>query len=147
MDSTVTLLVTRGPLSGREFVFAEPATCSIGRSRECTIPLPQELEHLDISRRHCLVEIAPPELRVRDLGSLNGTYVNGQKIGQRDRPPEAWNQQTNELPVVSMSDGDEIRLGEHTVFRVCINNSKQENTGRQARRSSGELQFAAPVSS
>ncbi|MEA5620595.1 FHA domain-containing protein, partial [Cronbergia sp. UHCC 0137] len=34
----------------------------------------------------------PPNIRIRDLGSLNGTYVNGQKIGQRQRdqtPEEA----------------------------------------------------------
>ncbi|MGH7226813.1 MAG: FHA domain-containing protein, partial [Gemmataceae bacterium] len=83
MESSVTLIVTRGPLAGRKFVFDEAATCLIGRSRDCTIALPLEAEHLDISRHHCLVEIAPPSVRVRDLGSLNGTYVNGKKIGQR----------------------------------------------------------------
>jgi hypothetical protein len=62
MDSTVTLRVTRGPLAGQQFVFAEPATCLIGRSRDCTICLPEELGHLDVSHHHCLFEIAPPAL-------------------------------------------------------------------------------------
>jgi serine/threonine-protein kinase len=82
MDPNVTLLFTRGPLTGRTFVFTEPTTCSIGRSRDCTICLPQVAEHLDVSRHHCVLEIVPPTLRVRDLGSLNGTFVNGKKIGQ-----------------------------------------------------------------
>lgn len=146
MDSTITLIVTRGPLAGRKFVFAEPAACYIGRSRGCTIPLPQEVEHLDISRRHCLVEIAPPDLRVRDLGSLNGTYVNGKKIGQRGRPHAAWDEDTGEQPVVALVDGDEIRLGEHTAFRVCIQSGEQEKTAQKSRRSSGEL-YLEPVHS
>jgi pSer/pThr/pTyr-binding forkhead associated (FHA) protein len=38
-----------------------------------------------ISRYHCLLDINSPDIRVRDLGSLNGTIVNGKKIGQRQR--------------------------------------------------------------
>src|SRR5690348_14203395 len=83
MESIITLLVTRGPLSGKQFAFDGPVSCVIGRSRECTISLPPEPEHLDISRRHCLLDIVPPSIRLRDLGSLNGTYLNGKKIGQR----------------------------------------------------------------
>ena len=141
MDSNVTLIVTRGPLAGRKFVFAEPTQCSIGRSRDCTINLPQEAEHLDISRRHCLLEIDPPALRVQDLGSLNGTFVNGKKIGQRGRSDATWNDETGEHPVVALIDGDEIRLGEHTAFRVCIYSGEREKPVRKARRSSGELQL------
>jgi pSer/pThr/pTyr-binding forkhead associated (FHA) protein len=147
MDSTVTLIVTRGPLAGRKFVFSEPADCSIGRSRDCTINLPQEAEHLDISRRHCQLEIDPPTLRIRDLGSLNGTFINGKKIGQRGRPQTAWEEKTSEQPVVALTDGDEIRLGEHTAFRVCIYRNDSDSVLRKPRRSSGELRFSEPVHS
>jgi pSer/pThr/pTyr-binding forkhead associated (FHA) protein len=147
MDSTFILITTRGPLSGRKFVFAEPSTCCIGRSHDCTITLPSEEEHLDVSRQHCLLEIAPPALRIRDLGSLNGTYVNGKKIGQRHTPTASGDTENGDQPAVALIDGDEIRLGEHTAFRVCIYTDAWENVARKPRRSSGELRFEVPVHS
>jgi pSer/pThr/pTyr-binding forkhead associated (FHA) protein len=147
MDNNVTLLFTRGPLTGRTFVFSEPTPCLIGRSRDCTIALPQEAEHLDVSRHHCLLEIAPPALRVRDLGSLNGTYVNGKKIGQRVTSQANRDLDASHPPPVVLFDGDEIRLGEHTAFRVCICTEEPGNTERKHRQSSGEIDFEEPVHS
>jgi pSer/pThr/pTyr-binding forkhead associated (FHA) protein len=141
MNSTVTLIVTRGPLAGHKFTFAEAATCMIGRSRDCTIALPLELEHLDVSRHHCTLDIAPPNLCVRDLGSLNGTFVNGRKIGQRGMRQQGCGDDTIPYPAVALSEGDEIQLGEHTAFRVCIFCPEREDSARTHRRSSGELRF------
>jgi len=147
MESTLTLLVTRGPLAGRKFAFSTPTTCLIGRSRDCTIALPMEVEHMDVSRRHCLVDISPSAVRIRDLGSLNGTFINGKKIGQRT----AWENRSEDgtdVPTTELVDGDEIRLGEHTAFRVCIfSPDQQEDTTKKRRRSSGELRFEVPVPS
>lgn len=147
MGSTVTLIFTRGPCAGQAFVFTEAATCSIGRSRDCTISLPQEAEHLDVSRHHCLLEIAPPTLRVRDSSSLNGTYVNGKKIGQRITSQVNRNMDASDPPPVVLADGDEIRLGEHTAFRVSIFTAGSENSAGQGRHSSGELRMEEPVPS
>lgn len=147
MDSNVTLLFTRGPLTGRTFVFSEPISCCIGRSRDCTITLPQEAEHLDVSRHHCVLEIVPPTLRVRDLGSLNGTFVNGKKIGQRVTSQVNGDMDASHPPPVVLSDGDEIRLGEHTAFRVCIFGDECEQVERTSRRSSGEFRFPETVHS
>jgi pSer/pThr/pTyr-binding forkhead associated (FHA) protein len=33
-----------------------------------------------ISRHHCHLDIDPPSIQVRDLGSINGTYVNGTEV-------------------------------------------------------------------
>ncbi len=41
------------------------------------------LDHPNVSRRHAALEVAGPEVRIRDLGSTNGTFVNGVRI---DRP-------------------------------------------------------------
>src|SRR5690349_9563973 len=108
MIPTVTLVVTRGPLAGQKFIFEEPTDCTIGRSRDCTIALPLEAEHLDVSRHHCLIQISPPEACARDLGSLNGTYVNGRKIGQRSGRQTATNVDEAEAPAVPVTEGDEI---------------------------------------
>lgn len=147
MGPNVTLLCTRGPLAGRTFVFTEATTCSIGRSRDCTIALPQEVEHLDVSRHHCALEIAPPLLRVRDLGSLNGTYVNGKKIGQRVASQVNRDLDASNPPPVVLIDGDEIRLGEHTAFRVCVFTDDHDSSLHMDRRSSGELHSPEPVHS
>ncbi len=48
----------------------------IGRSRHCGLQLPNPL----VSREHALLVATPQECRIRDLGSQNGTYVNGVRI-------------------------------------------------------------------
>jgi hypothetical protein len=54
-------------------------------------------------------------MRIRDFGSLNGTFVNGQKIGQRKK----HEQPGGSFPEHDLKDGDEIRLGKITL-RVGI---------------------------
>ena len=49
---------------------------TIGRSREAKVKLPHPL----VSRKHCEVFERDGQLFVRDLGSLNGTYVDSHKI-------------------------------------------------------------------
>jgi pSer/pThr/pTyr-binding forkhead associated (FHA) protein len=120
MSAKITLTVTRGARAGQHFVFTESAACVIGRARDCSIQLPQEPEHWDVSRRHCLLEISPPSIRVRDLNSLNGTYVNGDKIGQRGSDHFPLPSDSSGPPAVKLGEGDEIQLGQHTAFRVSI---------------------------
>jgi pSer/pThr/pTyr-binding forkhead associated (FHA) protein len=146
MVPNVTLLVSRGPLAGRKFVFRETTNCIIGRSKDCTITLPPEAEHLDISRHHCLIQIAPPAASVRDLGSLNGTCVNGKKIGQRAGHGAPTRDSDAGSPAVSIVNGDEIQLGAHTAFRVCVSSpADAADSTRTLRLSSGELRFPTPV--
>jgi len=75
----VTLRVLAGPYTGREFVFDQHDTFLIGRSESAHLYLPEDRF---FSRHHCLLEIAPPRCFLRDLGSTNGTYVNGQKVSE-----------------------------------------------------------------
>src|SRR5262249_61766548 len=72
-----------------------------------------------VSGHLCAAAWAPPRVRVRDLGSRNGTYVNGYLIGQRPRHQSADSVRGTVLPEFPLHDGDEIRLG-GTVFRVSI---------------------------
>ena len=73
----VTLRVLSGPYSGREFVFDQHDTFLIGRADSAHLYLPEDRF---FSRHHCLLEIAPPRCFLRDLGSTNGTIVNGRKV-------------------------------------------------------------------
>ncbi|MDT9687359.1 protein kinase [Streptomyces sp. P9(2023)] len=117
--ATVTLTLVEGRLDPDRYVFDERTTCVIGRSKDCSPRLPSDEHHDTVSRHHCLLDINPPDIRVRDFGSLNGTYVNGKKIGQRESHQTPQEGAAMAFPEHDLADGDEIRLGE-TVFRVDI---------------------------
>jgi eukaryotic-like serine/threonine-protein kinase len=119
MTATVTLRLFKGELDRTEYVFDERTTCILGRANDCVPRLPSDEYHGTVSRHHCLLDINPPDVRVRDLGSLNGTFVNGEKIGQRDARQTPEEGAAVSFPERDLTDGDEIRLGE-TVFRVAV---------------------------
>jgi serine/threonine-protein kinase len=73
----VNLKVLAGPYKGRVFSFSQPDTFLIGRTNESHLCLPDDRF---FSRHHCLLEISPPRCFLRDLGSTNGTFVNGQRV-------------------------------------------------------------------
>ncbi|MFF4834865.1 protein kinase [Streptomyces sp. NPDC001315] len=80
----------------QDYVFAEPTTCEVGRSDACAIRIPDR--HRSVSRRHCRLDVDPPRLLVRDLGSSYGTHVNDDRLGRLTERP--------------LADGDEIRIGD-----------------------------------
>src|ERR1700756_5210921 len=83
---TVTLSVVEDPGSGTEYRFAERTTAIAGRADDCDPHIPEEAGSKQlVSRHHCLFDINPPDVRVRDFGSLNGTHVNGEEIGRRKK--------------------------------------------------------------
>jgi predicted component of type VI protein secretion system len=53
----------------------------IGRHRDCNLRIPSS----DVSRRHCLLRFKDGCLWVEDLGSTNGTFVNGEPVKARRR--------------------------------------------------------------
>ena len=115
--ATIKLHVTHGALEGKEYIFEGSAHCAIGRAHDCDIRLPIEPGQLEVSRHHCLLVVEPPSMRIRDLGSLNGTYVNGKKIGQRLPTQAPENSDPGPAADRELHDGDEIQVG-HNVLRV-----------------------------
>ncbi|HJY27887.1 MAG TPA: FHA domain-containing serine/threonine-protein kinase [Pyrinomonadaceae bacterium] len=73
----VNLKVTSGPYKGRIFSFTQHDTFLIGRSPDAHLCLPEDRY---FSRNHCLLEMNPPHSYLRDLGSTNGTFLNGQRV-------------------------------------------------------------------
>jgi eukaryotic-like serine/threonine-protein kinase len=117
MPTKVKLVVTDGVYKGQMFSFDGHDTFFLGRVKdECNIYLPED--HC-ISRHHFILEVNPPDARLRDLGSLNGTWVNGAKIGSRAKgeSPEVGAQR--QYPQVDLKDGDEIKAGD-TVMTVKV---------------------------
>ena len=117
MAGKVILEVTKGPLKGRSFSFEHHDTFVFGRGSECYARLPEA--DPTASRLHFLLEINPPEARIRDLGSLNGTYINGVKYGGRHPSESPQEAAEREFPEVNILDGDRIQVGD-TVFDVTV---------------------------
>jgi pSer/pThr/pTyr-binding forkhead associated (FHA) protein len=115
MFDRVILTATDGGLKGQTFVLENGTSSTLGRSRDCSVRLPREYDM--VSRHHCLIDVGASRVRVWDLGSLNGTYVNGEKIGQRAWDEPAEEALRHEHPECSLCDGDELQLG-NAVFRV-----------------------------
>ncbi len=71
------LEVVEGLEPGRRFV-VDPAGSTIGRKAPAEIALPDS----EISRAHCRVSVRGEELWAVDLGSTNGTFLNGERVSQ-----------------------------------------------------------------
>jgi pSer/pThr/pTyr-binding forkhead associated (FHA) protein len=83
------LIVKRGPNAGSKF-FLDSDQTQIGRHPDSAI----FLDDITVSRRHAELRRGTDGFTLHDLGSLNGTYVN------RDRVEEA-----------TLGSGDEIQIG------------------------------------
>lgn len=101
----VTLHVVAGPQTGRVFTFDQHETFMIGRSEDAHFCLPHDRF---FSRHHCILEIAPPQCFLRDLGSTNGTFVNGIRV-----------------ETAHLKNGDRIQGGE-TVLEVEVASDQAE---------------------
>jgi len=117
MPGTVRLVVTAGPIRGQHFDFASHDTFLFGRAPDCHACL--DASDASASRHHFLLEVNPPLARLRDLGSLNGTRVNGTRHGGR-RPGESPEDAAARGGAdVDLRHGDQIRVGA-TVIQVQI---------------------------
>lgn len=84
------LVATKGPNAGSEFALEHVITTA-GRHPDSDV----YLDDVTVSRRHAELELTAGGYVVRDVGSLNGTYLNRQ-IVEGDRP---------------LVNGDELQIG------------------------------------
>ena len=117
MPGTISLVVTAGPIRGQRFDFPAHDTFVFGRALECHARL--AASDASASRHHFLLEVNPPLARLRDLGSLNGTHVNGVRHGGRRAEESPEEAATRDRAEVDLRHGDEIRVGA-TVIRVEV---------------------------
>ena len=96
------LVVTRGPNSGAEFDLEHVITTA-GRHPDSDI----FLDDVTVSRRHVEIERTTAGSVVRDVGSLNGTYLNQQRID-------------GEMPI---ANGDELQVGKFKLVFVAAEGS------------------------
>jgi pSer/pThr/pTyr-binding forkhead associated (FHA) protein len=84
------LLVKRGPTAGSTFLLRDDVS-SAGRNPDSAV----FLDDVTVSRKHAVLERrADGAWFVRDVGSLNGTYVNGEQVDE-----------------TKLASGDEVQVG------------------------------------
>ena len=119
MSNKLVLRALTGDLRGQEFAVTGPAHWIIGRSRSCSLRLQGDAT---VSRQHCLIELDPRGVWVQDLGSLNGTLINGTKISRANDRPER--DATYIQPArQELNDGDELRIC-NNIFAVCLHDAE-----------------------
>lgn len=105
------LIVVAGPDLGSAWAFKDDAI-TIGRDDDCTLPLAD----IAVSRQHARITLHGASFRVEDLGSNNGTYLNGDRLAG---PTE-------------LVAGDEIIVGERTLRFVELNEAPETSAGLPA---------------
>lgn len=100
------LEVTVGSLSGSYPL--KPEVTTIGRADPATGHRPDVDLSMDqaVSRRHAEIRRSGEGWRIVDVGSTNGTIVNGAQIPRHQEVP--------------LADGDEIRVGENCVLKFRL---------------------------
>lgn len=111
MAETLRLTVLTGAHKGRRFCFRGPTHCMVGRADDCFVRFTGNERDQCISRHHCQLYFDPPCVRVQDLDSLNGTFVNGRKIGQDEAAKDQAALFQGGSPITAIRHGDIITIG------------------------------------
>jgi pSer/pThr/pTyr-binding forkhead associated (FHA) protein len=107
---TVKMLVVQGRPTGKTLVFPD-GVYYIGRGTECHIRPNSEW----VSRQHCLLRVAGHVVTIRDLGSRNGTLVNGVLLEREQM----------------LDSGDQIQVGP-LVFELRLDESSSTRSASHA---------------
>jgi pSer/pThr/pTyr-binding forkhead associated (FHA) protein len=97
------MLATLNPLypkpAEESVVVVDRPTYCIGRALDCQL----RLEHPTVGRHHCELILQGESIFVRDLESLNGTYINSQRV----------------LEITELNEGDLLEISMY-LFRMEI---------------------------
>lgn len=94
-DKKYSLAVLHGKASGRIFELTAART-TIGRSDADVV-----LDDVECSREHAIIEVLGSEARIRDMGSTNGTFIDG-----------------NQIDKATLENHTEFRIGEHVLMFI-----------------------------
>ena len=75
-DRAYALRFISGKYQGGEYPLQEMGELVIGRSSELDMVLIEDM----VSRKHAKIALSPGQITISDLGSTNGTFVNGEKV-------------------------------------------------------------------
>jgi pSer/pThr/pTyr-binding forkhead associated (FHA) protein len=135
MSIQIILTGLAGREAGREFIVPGQGSSTIGRSRRCAVRLGDDPT---VSRQHCLLEVEGGGVWVQDLGSKNGTYLNGENVGQRENREQGNDDTLVTGPPRKVRNGDYLSIG-HNAFLVEIVPAESVRETPQTQYVSSEL--------
>ena len=109
-DKRPYLLVLSGPQFGQIFMLEPKRELVIGRKDGADILIRDD----GVSRRHASILAEGGGARIRDLGSQNGTFVDGVRIGD-----------------CRLEDGNRIHMGVHSTFKFCFSDELEAEYQRK----------------
>src|SRR5262249_20116801 len=101
----------------QEFVLDNEGAYTLGRARECSCVLDDPLSV--VSRLHCRIKVHAPSVCIQDLGSRNGTQVNGTSIGRPEKKPLSEEGPQEPYAEHPLGDGDPLRIAGYE-FQVAF---------------------------
>jgi pSer/pThr/pTyr-binding forkhead associated (FHA) protein len=107
----VVLTVTSGSHRGLQFTIPGSGHCVVGRAADCSVRLAGAFEDGMVSRHHCQLDVESPCVRVHDLGSRNGTFVNGKRIMRPADRPSSGHDTEVIAQQYELKDGDHLQVG------------------------------------
>ena len=117
-------LIFRGAQRGLSSEFSSVKTFYFGRATDADFRFDADLDP-HISRKHFAIEISPPGIRLIDLGSRNGTYVNGEKVKEKE-----------------LAHGDEIKIGRTLLCLQILSDSHTSDSHNSWSQSGTAESFA-----
>lgn len=96
-DVSSGLVIIKGPNIGDKFLINK-SKFTIGRNPESDI----FLDDVTVSRKHAVLKKVGKNFRIKDSGSLNGSYINGEIVEN-----------------ATLKDGDRIQIGKYIFLFFC----------------------------
>lgn len=96
-DVSSGLVIIKGPNIGDKFLINK-SKFTIGRNPESDI----FLDDVTVSRKHAVLKKVGKDFRIKDSGSLNGSYINGEIVED-----------------ATLKDGDRIQIGKYIFLFFC----------------------------
>ena len=112
-DRAFALRFISGKYQGGEYPLADNGELVIGRSSELDMVLIEDM----VSRKHAKITLQPGNITISDLGSTNGTFVNGEKV-KRSR----------------LKEGDRVLIGTSILKLVAVARTATPIDAKQAQQ-------------
>ncbi|HZS37139.1 MAG TPA: DUF4388 domain-containing protein [Polyangia bacterium] len=118
-NATFALRFISGKYQGGEFPLRMDREIVVGRSSDLDMVLVEDM----VSRKHAKIAASGDQIVIQDLGSTNGTFVNGEKIKK-----------------ARLKEGDRILIGTSIIKLIAVDNSQivSEEAARQRLEQTGQ---------
>jgi pSer/pThr/pTyr-binding forkhead associated (FHA) protein len=118
-NATFALRFISGKYQGGEFPLRMDREIIVGRSSDLDMVLVEDM----VSRKHAKITATGEQIVIQDMGSTNGTFVNGEKIKK-----------------ARLKEGDRILIGTSIIKLVAVDNSQvvSEEAARQRLEQTGQ---------